>query len=211
MAAASQTKVEPTPGRLLNRELSWLDFNARVLELTADPKLPLLERVRFCSIFSSNLDEFFSVRVGGLMGQAVTGITARSPDGRTPQEALAEIRERVLALTAEQSKVWKRELKPALAEEGIVIGRISDVSEKDLAELAERFDSEIYPVLTPLAVGPGKPFPYISALSLSLGVFVRDPEGGVITHHPGIRGGAALIPAAHGWNDPVSRITVTRQ
>ena len=180
MAAASQTKAEPAPGRLLNRELSWLDFNARVLELTADPKLPLLERIRFCSIFSSNLDEFFSVRVGGLMGQAVTGVTARSPDGRTPQEALAEIRERVLALTAEQSKVWKRELKPALAEEGIVIGRISDVSEKDLAELAERFDSEIYPVLTPLAVGPGKPFPYISALSLSLGVFVRDPESGEV-------------------------------
>ena len=180
MAAASETKAEPAARRLLNRELSWLDFNARVLELTADPKLPLLERIRFCSIFSSNLDEFFSVRVGGLMGQAVTGVTARSPDGRTPQEALAEIRERVLAQTAEQSKVWKRELKPALAKEGIVIGRISDVSEKDLAELAERFDSEIYPVLTPLAVGPGKPFPYISALSLSLGVFVRDPESGEV-------------------------------
>ena len=180
MAAAPQTKAEPAEGRLLNRELSWLDFNARVLELAADPKLPLLERIRFCSIFSSNLDEFFSVRVGGLMGQAVTGVTVRSPDGRTPQEALAEIRERVLAQTAEQSKVWKRELKPALAEEGIVIGRISDVSEKDLAGLAERFDSEIYPVLTPLAVGPGKPFPYISALSLSLGVFVRDPESGEV-------------------------------
>jgi polyphosphate kinase len=180
VAAAPQTKAKPAAGRLLNRELSWLDFNARVLELTADPKLPLLERIRFCSIFSSNLDEFFSVRVGGLMGQAVTGVTARSPDGRTPQEALAEIRERVLALTAEQSKLWKRELKPALAEEGIVIGRISDVSEKDLAELAERFESEIYPVLTPLAVGPGKPFPYISALSLSLGVFVRDPESGEV-------------------------------
>ena len=182
MAAAPQVKAEPepTPGRLLNRELSRLDFNARVLELAADPKLPLLERVKFCSIFASNLDEFFSVRVGGLMGQAVTGVTARSPDGRTPQEALAEIRERVLALTTQQTKVWKRELKPALAEEGIVIGRISDCSEKDLAELAERFEREIYPVLTPLAVGPGKPFPYISALSLSLGVFVRDPESGEV-------------------------------
>jgi polyphosphate kinase len=180
VAAAPQTKAEPAVERLLNRELSWLDFNARVLELAADPKLPLLERVKFCSIYSSNLDEFFSVRVGGLMGQAVTGVTARSPDGRTPHEALAEIRERVLALTAEQSKLWKRELKPALAEEGIVIGRISDTSEKDLAELAERFESEIYPVLTPLAVGPGKPFPYISALSLSLGVFVRDPESGEV-------------------------------
>jgi polyphosphate kinase len=177
-AAQAQTKAQPILGRLLNRELSWLDFNARVLELAADAKLPLLERIKFCSIFSSNLDEFFSVRVGGLMGQELSGVTARSPDGRTPHEALAEIRDRVLALTAEQSKLWKRELKPALAEQGIVIGRISDCSEKDLAELADRFEREIYPVLTPLAVGPGKPFPYISALSLSLGVFVRDPESG---------------------------------
>jgi polyphosphate kinase len=175
-ATASDTKAQPALGRLLNRELSWLDFNARVLELAADPKLPLLERVKFCAIFSSNLDEFFGIRVGGLMGQAATGLTVRSPDGRAPQTALAEIRERVLVLTAEQSKLWKRELKPALAEQDIVIGRISDCSEKDLAELAERFEREIYPVLTPLAVGPGKPFPYISALSLSLGVFVRDPE-----------------------------------
>jgi polyphosphate kinase len=179
-ATQSQKKVEPAAERFINRELSWLDFNARVLELAADPKLPLLERIKFCSIFASNLDEFFGIRVGGLMGQAVTGVTLRSPDGRTPQEALAEIRERVLALTAEQSKLWKRELKPALADEGIVIGRISDCSEKDLAELAERFEREIYPVLTPLAVGPGKPFPYISALSLSLGVFVRDPESGEV-------------------------------
>jgi polyphosphate kinase len=175
-AATSDTKAQPVLGRMLNRELSWLDFNARVLELAADPKLPHLERVKFCAIFSSNLDEFFGIRVGGLMGQAASGLTVRSPDGRTPQAALAEIRERALALTAEQAKLWKRELKPALAEQGIVIGRISDCSEKDLAELAERFEREIYPVLTPLAVGPGKPFPYISALSLSLGVFVRDPE-----------------------------------
>jgi polyphosphate kinase len=176
----SETKARPLAGRLLNRELSRLDFNARVLELAADPKLPLLERVKFCAIFSSNLDEFFAIRVGGLMGQAASGLTVRSPDGRTPQEALAEIRERVLALTAEQSKLWKRALKPELAEQGIVVGRIADCSEKELAELAERFEREIYPVLTPLAVGPGKPFPYISALSLSLGVFVRDPESGEV-------------------------------
>jgi polyphosphate kinase len=176
--AASEKKALPPVGRMLNRELSWLDFNARVLELAADPALPLLERVRFSSIFSSNLDEFFGVRVGGLMGQAASGLSVRSADGRTPQEALVEIRERVLVLTAEQSKLWKRELKPELAEQGIVVGRIADCSEKDLVELAERFAREIYPVLTPLAVGPGKPFPYISALSLSLGVFVRDPESG---------------------------------
>jgi polyphosphate kinase len=179
-AATADTRAQPVVGRMLNRELSWLDFNRRVLELAADPKQPLLERVKFCAIFSSNLDEFFGIRVGGLMGQAASGLTVRSPDGRTPQAALAEIRERVLVLTAEQSKLWKRELKPALAEQDIVIGRISDCSEKDLAELAERFEREIYPVLTPLAVGPGKPFPYISALSLSLGVFVSDPESGEV-------------------------------
>jgi polyphosphate kinase len=164
--------------RLLNRELSWLEFNARVLELAADPGLPLLERVRFCSIFSSGLDEFFSVRVAGLMGQVATGVTVRSPDGRMPQQALAEIRERALALTAEQAKLWNEDLGPRLADEGIAIARISDCSEKELAELAERFEREIYPVLTPLAVGPGQPFPYISALSLSLGVLVRDPKSG---------------------------------
>jgi polyphosphate kinase len=176
----AETKAGPDRQveRLLNRELSWLDFNARVLELAADPELPLLERVKFCSIFSSNLDEFFSVRVGGLMEQAASGVAVRSPDGRTPQEALGEIRERVLSMTSAQGKLWRRELRPALAEQGIVIGRISDCSDKELAELAERFEREIYPVLTPLAVGPGQPFPFISPLSLSLGVFVRDPDSG---------------------------------
>ena len=174
----SQTSAEPALERLLNRELSWLDFNARVLELAADQQTPLLERVKFCSIFSSGLDEFFGVRVGGLIGQAASGLTVHSPDGRTPQRALSEIRERVLQLTDEQSKLWKRDLRPALAADGIVIGRIADCSEKDLSELAERFEREIYPVLTPLAVGPGQPFPYISPLSLSLGVFVRDPDSG---------------------------------
>jgi polyphosphate kinase len=182
--AATETEVgakgraKKQDGRLLNRELSWLDFNERVLELAAEPSLPLLERVKFCSIFSSNLDEFFSVRVSGLMEQAASGVPVRSADGRTPQETLAQIRERVLDMTAEQGKLWRRELRPALAEQGIVIGRIADCSEKELAELAERFEREIYPVLTPLAVGPGQRFPFISPLSLSLGVFVRDGDSG---------------------------------
>jgi len=166
------------PERFLNRELSSLDFNSRVLELAADPSLPLLERLTFCSRFSQHLDEFFAVRVSGLMGQDASGLTVYSLDGRTPQQTLAEIRERVLALSAEQSSLWKRELRPALEKEGILIGRIADCSEKELEELAALFDREIYPVLTPLAVGPGQPFPYISALSLSLGVFVRDPKTG---------------------------------
>ena len=166
------------PERFLNRELSWLDFNARLLELAADTDTPLLERVKFCSIFSSNLDEFFMVRVAGLMGQVATGLALRSPDGRTPLAALAEIRERVKHLTTEQSHLWSRDLQPALAENGIRIAGVADCDEEELAELEHRFEREIYPVLTPLAVGPGLPFPYISGLSLSLAVFVRDEDTG---------------------------------
>jgi polyphosphate kinase len=174
--ATVRASQKPAP-KLLNRELSWLDFNARVLDLVADPEQPLLERVKFCSIFSSNLDEFFMVRVAGLIGQAVTGFRVRSADGRTAEEALAEIRERVLELAARQSQLWSRELRPALAEQGISVSRVVELDEKEKIELAARFDREVYPVLTPLAVGPGQPFPYMSGLSLSLGVFVRDPEG----------------------------------
>ena len=164
--------------RLLNRELSWLDFNARVLDLASDPAVPLLERVKFCSIFSNNLDEFFMVRVAGLLGQEAAGIAVRSIDGRTPTATLAEIRERVLGLTARQSRLWGRELVPALAEHGVLIAQVEECHEKELVELEKRFDREIYPVLTPLAVGPGQPFPYISGLSNSLAVLVRDPETG---------------------------------
>jgi len=174
---ATRTLNEPAE-RLLNRELSLLDFHARVLELAGDASVPLLERVLFCSIFSSNVDEFFQVRVAGLLGQAEAGLTVRSPDGLTPQQALARIRERVLELTAQQSRLWKRELRAALAAEGIVVGGIEDCGEQELEQLERHFERDIYPVLTPLAVGPGQPFPYISGLSLSLAVFVADPETG---------------------------------
>ena len=163
---------------LLNRELSHLEFHARVLELATDETLPLLERVKFCGIFSSNLDEFFQVRVAGLLGQAEAGILVRSADGLTPQQALARIRERVLELSALQSRLWKRELRPGLAAEGITVGGIEDLGQKELEKLERRFYREIYPVLTPLAVGPGQPFPYISGLSLSLAIFAEDPEAG---------------------------------
>src|SRR5581483_4759151 len=164
--------------RFLNRELSSLDFSARVLELASSGELPLLERVRFCAIFSQQLDDFFQVRVAGLMDQAEAGVALRSWDGRTPKQALGEIRARVLALTERQARIWKRELAPALAAEGVVVGGVEGCTKEELAELATRFEQEIYPVLTPLAVGPGQPFPYISALSLSLVVVVRDPESG---------------------------------
>jgi polyphosphate kinase len=163
---------------LFNRELSWLDLNARVLDLAADPNEPLLERVKFCSIFSSNLDEFFMVRVAGLLDQVISGLAVRSQDGRSPQQALEDIREGVLELTQAQSRLWRDELCPALAAEGILVGSVGDATPAERTELETVFAREIYPVLTPLAVGPGQPFPYISGLSLSLGVIVRDPESG---------------------------------
>jgi polyphosphate kinase len=174
---ATKLRTEPTE-RLLNRELSLLDFHARVLELAADESVPLLERVKFAAIFAANLDEFFQVRVAGLLGQAESGIAMLSADGLTPRQGLARIRERVLELIATQSRMWKRELRPALAEEGIVIGGIEDADKDELKALERHYNREIYPVLTPLAVGPGQPFPYISDLSLSLALFVSDPVTG---------------------------------
>ena len=173
------TKLETAPvSRLINRELSWLDNSERVLELASDPSTPLLERVRFCSIFSSMLDEFFMVRVAGLMGQAASGVGVRSSDGLTPQQALAAIRERVTGLAARQSRMWRKELRPALDAEGIAVLGLEECGEKELEQLASRYEREIYPVLTPLGVSPGQPFPYISGLSLSLAVIAVDPATG---------------------------------
>jgi polyphosphate kinase len=178
LARVDHKPAEDTERRLLNRELSWLDFNQRVLDVAADPELPLLERVRFLSIFSSNLDEFFMVRVAGLMDQAISGTPVVSPDGRAAGEALAEIRERVLDLTKAQVKLWTAEVQPQLLQREICICGIADCSQDELKKLAATFATDYYPVLTPLAVGPGQPFPYISGLSLSLGLFVRDPFTG---------------------------------
>src|ERR687895_526901 len=140
---ATRVRTEPSE-RLLNRELSLLDFHARVLELAADDAVPLLERVKFASIFASNLDEFFQVRVAGLLGQAESGLTMLSADGLTPQQALARIRERVLELISLQSRVWKRKLRPALAEEGIVVGGLEDVDKKEFKALERHYEREIY-------------------------------------------------------------------
>jgi polyphosphate kinase len=176
----TSTRLQPDApaSTLLNRELSALDLSARVLGLAADPHEPLLERVKFCGIVSTVLDEFFMVRVSGLLDQVVSGVSVLSPDGRTPQRTLAEIRTRALALTAEQSRLWRDELSPALAAEGMVVGTVDDATAEERNELESLFARQIFPVLTPLAVGPGQPFPYISGLSLSLGVIVRDPETG---------------------------------
>jgi polyphosphate kinase len=164
--------------RFLNRELSWLDFNARVLDLVEDDAVPLLERAKFCGIFSANLDEFFMVRVAGLLDQEASGLGVRSADGLTPRETLAAIRAKVEEQTARQARVWRKRLCPALAHEGIVMARVDDCDDRELRELELQFEREIFPVLTPLGVGPRQPFPYISGLSLSLGVLARDPDSG---------------------------------
>jgi polyphosphate kinase-like protein len=175
---ATTSAAAVSPKLLLNRELSWLAWNERVLALAADTSLPLLERARVCSFFSQNLDEFFMVRVAGLLELVEAGVPVTSPDAQTPQQTLTEIRERVLQLTGRQTKLWKRDLSEALEETGIIVGQIDDCTKQELDELAERFEREVFPLLAPFAVGPGQPFPYISGLSPSLGIFVRDPDSG---------------------------------
>ena len=162
--------------RFVNRELSWLEFNARVLALAGDPTTPLLERVKFLSIFSSNLDEFFQVRVAGLKDQVYAGVDTRSADGRTAAQQLFEIRDEVVELTHRQEEIFLEQLVPALEEHGVTVRGWAELDGDDQKSLAGIFQEHIFPVLTPLAVDPGHPFPYISNLSLSLAVRVVDPE-----------------------------------
>ena len=161
-----------------NRELSWVEFNERVLELAEDPGVPLLERAKFAAIYTSNLDEFFMVRVAGLQEQVDAGVSRSGPDGRTPSETIDGIRERVGALGERLCSCLERQLRPALGEHGIRLLSWDDLGESERAALSERFHRQIFPVLTPLAVGVGRPFPYISNLSLSLAVRLRDPVNG---------------------------------
>ena len=175
-ARARRPSTEQPELPYLNRELSWLEFNARVLHEARDIRNPLLERAKFLAIFAGNLDEFFQVRVAGLRQQIEAGAVTRAPDGRTPAEQLAAARERVLELTGEHSEIFV-EVRAALAAEGIEIEDYANIPEHHAA-LRQRFLDEIFPVLTPLAVDPGHPFPYISTLSLSIAVGLRDPETG---------------------------------
>jgi polyphosphate kinase len=163
-------------GPILNRELSWIEFNARVLHEARDTRNPLLERVKFLAIFASNLDEFFQVRVSGLRRQAQASASHHAPDGMTPTEQLAQIRVRVRELTADHAAIWAG-IREELRAEGVAILDYDDVPEHH-DTLRRRFHDEIFPVLTPLAVDPGHPFPYISTLSLSIAVGLLDPETG---------------------------------
>src|SRR4051794_12022352 len=163
------------PSLYINRELSWLDFNDRVLQLGEDDEVPLLERVKFCAIYTTNLDEYYMVRVAGLRDQIDAGVQTPSTDGRTPNEMLVLIREKVLAQGLRLTDCFERRLRPQLADHDIEIVGVGDLDEDHRAELARHFQKVIFPALTPLAVAPGRPFPYISNLSLSLAVLVRDP------------------------------------
>ena len=168
--------LSPVSSRYINRELSRLDFDERVLAMAEDPKLALLERVRFLAIFSQNLDDFFQVRVAGLKEQVLAAVAVSSPDGMSPLEQLKAIRTRVEGLISRQVAIYNREIVPALAQSGIALVRGEEVGKKELAQLHTVFREQIFPVLTPLAVDPGHPFPYISHLSLNLAVMVRDPQ-----------------------------------
>ena len=164
--------------RFSNRELARLDFGARLLDLSEDPGLPLLERAKFLAIFSEMLDEFFQVRVAGLEDQVAAGVASRSPDGLRPAEQLKLIRSRVLELVARQDRIFLEELVPALANAGVRLSSWSSLDDRDRTYLVDVFDRQIFPVLTPLAVDPGHPFPYISNLSLNLVVDVVNPVTG---------------------------------
>jgi polyphosphate kinase len=170
-----------SPELFANREVSWLQFNERVLELAEDERTPLLERVKFLAIYASNLDEFFMVRVAGLHDQVDAGIDARGPDGLSARETLERIAERHVELCKRHSAAWEDGVRPALAAEGIRVMDVADCSGEEMESIDRQFREQIFPVLTPLAVGPGRPFPYISNLSLSIGVFVRDPVSEVET------------------------------
>ncbi|MDP9482201.1 MAG: polyphosphate kinase 1 [Chloroflexota bacterium] len=187
MSAARSARAESRPTRLrrvptkaelpyINRELSWLDWNARVLYQAKDSRNPLLERVKFLAIFAGNLDEFFQVRVAGLRQQAAARSARLSPDGLSAAEQLERIGPVVRTLVAEHSAAFA-EIRKALAEQGVTIVKYGKIPQHH-ANLRERFIDEIFPVLTPLAVDPGHPFPYISTLSLSIAVGLRDPDTG---------------------------------
>jgi polyphosphate kinase len=168
------------PGRFINRELSWLDFNARVLEEAENPKHPLLERLRFVAISASNLDEFYSVRVAGLVGQERAGISPSSPDGLTPGQQLVAIHARAAALTEAQHAAW-RGLRGELREAGVSVVAVEELSEVDRRWLEGWFLERVFPVLTPLAVDPAHPFPFITNLALCMVLkLVREEDGGVM-------------------------------
>ncbi len=173
-----QSQPDLPHDRFLDRELSWLDFNQRVLELAEDRSIPLLERVNFLSIFASNLDEFFMVRVASLKRRVATGIAVQSAAGLSPQDVLIRISERTRELQARHSKLFRDVISPALEHVGIHVTHFGNLHQDQKETLHKYFQLNVFPVLTPLAVDPAHPFPYISGLSLNLAVVLRNPTNG---------------------------------
>ena len=172
---ARQLEELSNPDWYINRELSWLEFNDRVLQLAQDESLPLIERCKFLAIFTTNLDEFFMVRVAGVHDQVDARIDPRGPDGLSPTEMLEQIAATVREQDRRQAREFSERVRPALAEQGIRILGLDEAEDPD-GVIQRLFREQIFPVLTPLAIGPGRPFPYISNLSLSLIVRLHDPE-----------------------------------
>ncbi len=177
---SAPTLIEAAPStgeaEFLNRDLAWLEFNRRVLNEALDPRTPGLERLRFLGIFTSNLDEFFMKRVGGLKRQVVSGIVSRSPDGLTPAQTLSAIRQAVLPMLQLQADCYTKELRPLLAQNGVDLLDWEQLTDTEREEANLYFRANVFPVLTPLAVDPGNPFPFISNLSTSLGVILHHPD-----------------------------------
>ena len=184
MSGSNQTASDPSdidlsdPQYYLSRELTWLEFNDRVLHEAMDERTPLLERLKFMGIFSSNLDEFFMVRIAAIEQQIEAQVSQLTPDGRTPQEQLAAASDRVQKLITQQHQHFETVLRPAMAQQGIYLLDYFDLNQEQRTYLQSYFEEQIFPVLTPLAVDPGHPFPYISNLSLNLAVVIKHPETG---------------------------------
>src|SRR5580704_11065322 len=178
VATAGDAQSELPAGRYFDREESWLRWNQRVLELAEDDSLPLLERVRFLSIFASNLDEFFMVRVAGRMRRMAAGLPVERASGHSPAQILENTLDFAGELTRRQAECFSDSVLPALEREGIEILRWKELEQSEQEQLQKLFRERIYPVLTPLVVDPAHPFPYISGLSLSLAVMIADPETG---------------------------------
>src|SRR5829696_5397861 len=177
--AVRTTAAEPDltdPSLYFNRELSWLDFNDRVLQLAEDPQVPLLERVNFCAIYEDNLDEFYMVRVAGLHDKVESKIDAQGADGLSPADVIELIRTRAIELRERLTRCFEDEITPALAEHGIRVISLDDADSSERDEVEHLFTSQVFPALTPLVIGRGRPFPYISNMSLSIGVLLRNPE-----------------------------------
>jgi len=168
--------VKDTQVTYQDRELTWLDFDTRVLELTEDPTIPLLERVRFLAIFSSNLDEFFMVRVASLKAKIERGVTTANSAGYTPQELLKIVLQRTQELVRIQAERFKDVIVPELAQHGIEFLKIDELSQDERDHLKDYYNKRIFPVLTPLVVDPSHPFPYISGLSLSIGINIESSD-----------------------------------